>query len=194
MTAGHRIAGRLIGFTILAALIALIGVLPLSPELTRAQGGGATATPAPGLQVSIAANPVNPPVNKPTTLTAAIANRPSEDAPAYNWEIDFGGSWFSFGGGSTFRYGSGSAETLRFRLTISYRHRRVRHLGADRCHLGRACIGAYIHTYSHSNTYAYIGTYTGAYVRTHAYIGAYAHTYACIGAYTHTYSYVRTYA
>ena len=42
MTARHWILCRVIGITILAALIALAAVLPLSPELTRAQSGGPT--------------------------------------------------------------------------------------------------------------------------------------------------------
>ena len=42
MTARHWILCRVIGITILAALIALAAVLPLSPELTQAQGGGPT--------------------------------------------------------------------------------------------------------------------------------------------------------
>ena len=74
----------------------------------------------PTFHVSIAANPVNPPVNESATFTATIANSPSEETPAYNWEIDFGGSWFSFVGGSSLQYGNGNAETLRFRVTVSY--------------------------------------------------------------------------
>ncbi|MDE2688446.1 MAG: SwmB domain-containing protein [Chloroflexota bacterium] len=72
------------------------------------------------MQVSVTASPVNLPVYESTTLTATITNNPSEETPAYNWEIDFGGSWLSFGGSSTFRYGNGRAETLRFRLTVTY--------------------------------------------------------------------------
>ena len=74
-----------------------------------------------GVQVSVSANPANPPVNEPTTLTAAIANPPPEGKPAYDWQIDFGdGNWFSVGSNSTLRYLAGEAETLGFRLTVSY--------------------------------------------------------------------------
>ena len=72
------------------------------------------------LQVSVTADPADPEVNESTALSATIANSPSEEAPAYNWEINFGGAWYSFGDRSTFRYGNGKAETLHFRLTISY--------------------------------------------------------------------------
>ena len=98
----------------LLAVAALLALAMLLPDIQAAQAQ------APGLQVSIAASPVNPPVNEPATFTATIANGPSEKTPAYNWEIDFDGSWYSFEGGSTFRYGNGKAETLRFRLTVSY--------------------------------------------------------------------------
>ena len=59
-------------------------------------------------------------MNEPVALSATITNSPSGQTPAYNWEIEFGGDWYSFGGGSIFRYGNGIAETLRFRLTVSY--------------------------------------------------------------------------
>ena len=101
-----------------AVLLALAALLP-DTRGAQAQSEGAIPAQAPGLQVSIAASSANPRVNEPVTLTATIANGPSEETPAYNWEIDFG-SWVSFGGGSTFRYGNGKAETLRFRLTVSY--------------------------------------------------------------------------
>ena len=104
------LAGKPLALLAVAALLALAALLP-DARAAQAQ--------VPGLRVSIAADPVNPPVNEPTTLTATITNGPSEQTPAYNWEIDFG-SWVSFGGGSTFRYGNGKAETLRFRLTVSY--------------------------------------------------------------------------
>ena len=104
----------------LLAVAALLALAALLPDTRAAQAQSEGATQAPGLQVSIAANPVNPPVNEPTTLTATITNSPSEQTPAYNWEIEFGGDWYSFGGGSVFRYGNGKAETLRFRLTVSY--------------------------------------------------------------------------
>ena len=74
-----------------------------------------------GLQVSVSANPASPPVNQPTTLTAAIANPPPKGKPAYDWQIDFGsGNWFSAGSNSTLRYLAGEAETLGFRVTVSY--------------------------------------------------------------------------
>ena len=76
--------------------------------------------PDPTFQVSITANQVNLPVNESATFTATIANNPSEETPTYTWEIDFGGSWFSFVGGSSLQYGNSNAETLRFRLTVSY--------------------------------------------------------------------------
>ena len=74
-----------------------------------------------GLQVSISANPANPPVNEPTTLTATINNPPLEGKPVYDWQIDFGdGNWFSVGSNPTLRYLAGEAETLGFRVTVSY--------------------------------------------------------------------------
>ena len=112
------LAGIPLALLAVAALLALAALLPDS-RAAQAQSVGATPAQAPGLQVSIAASSANPRVNEPVTLTATIANGPSEETPAYNWEIDFG-SWVSFGGGSTFRYGNGKAETLRFRLTVSY--------------------------------------------------------------------------
>ena len=74
-----------------------------------------------GLQVSISAKPVNPPVNEPTTLTATITNPPSEEKPTYNWQLNFGGDdWYSYGDKPTFRYLNVKAETLGFRLTVSF--------------------------------------------------------------------------
>ena len=54
MIGGQRIVGKLIGITILAALVALSGALLLGPELTQAQSGptvtgvAVTSTPASG--------------------------------------------------------------------------------------------------------------------------------------------------
>ena len=92
---------------VLAAIMALAGTVPAGAQ-------------DDGLQVSIAANPVDPQVSEATTLTATIANPPSEETPEYDWEIDFGSGWHSYGSESTFRYGNGKAETLGFRLTVSY--------------------------------------------------------------------------
>ena len=72
------------------------------------------------LQVSVTADPANPEVNESTRLTATIANPPSAATPSYDWEIDFGGTWYSYGSGPTFQYGNGKAETLSFRVTVSY--------------------------------------------------------------------------
>ena len=107
MTAGRGFIGIATGL----AIAALLALLPGS-QAAQAQGTG--------LQVSIAANPVNPQVNESTTLTATIANAPSGGTPSYSWEIGFGGAWYSYGSGPTFRYGNGKAESLNFRLTISY--------------------------------------------------------------------------
>ena len=82
--------------------------------------GPAGAQDSGELQVSVTADPTNLPVYDSTTLTSTITNSPSEETPTYNWEIDFGRGWLSFGGSSTFRYGNGKAETLRFRLTVTY--------------------------------------------------------------------------
>ncbi len=82
--------------------------------------GPASAQDSGELQVSVTADPTNLPVYDSTTLTSTITNSPSEETPTYNWEIDFGRGWLSFGGSSTFRYGNGKAETLRFRLTVTY--------------------------------------------------------------------------
>ena len=113
-------AGNPAALLAVAALLALAALLP-GPQAAQAQSEGATQPQALGLHVSIEANPVSPRVNESTTLTATITNSPSEETPTYNWEIDFGGSsWLSWGGGSTFRYGNGRAETLRFRLTVTY--------------------------------------------------------------------------
>ena len=112
-------AGNPAALLAVAALLALAALLP-GPQAAQAQSEGATQPQALGLQVSIAANPVNLRVNDSTTLTSTITNSPSEETPTYNWEIDFGRSWLSFGGSSTFRYGNSRAETLRFRLTVTY--------------------------------------------------------------------------
>ena len=107
MTAGRGFIGIATGL----AIAALLALLPGS-QAAQAQGTG--------LQVSISASPVNPQVNESTTLTATIANAPSGGTASYSWEIDFGGAWYSYGSGPTFRYGNGKAESLNFRLTISY--------------------------------------------------------------------------
>ena len=106
-----RFAGMAVGLIVSAVLLTLATLL---------LGGAAAQAQDDGLSVSIAANPANLQVNKATTLTATIANPPSEETPEYDWEIDFGGGWNSFGSGTTFRYGNGKAETLGFRLTVSY--------------------------------------------------------------------------
>ena len=86
-----------------------------------AQDDGATPVEAPRLQVSITANPVNPQVNEPTELKATLSNKPSEGAPAYDWQMNFGDDdWYSYGNKPTFRYLNVKAETLGFRLTVSY--------------------------------------------------------------------------
>ena len=107
MTAGRGFIGIATGL----AIAALLALLPGS-QAAQAQGTG--------LQVSISANPVSPQVNESTTLTATIANAPSGGTASYSWEIGFGGAWYSYGSGPTFRYGNGKAESLNFRLTISY--------------------------------------------------------------------------
>ena len=101
-------AGALVSAVLLALALAWAGT-----SIAGAQDGG--------LQVSISANPANPPVSEPTTLTATIANPPLEGKPAYDWQIDFGdGNWFSVGSNPTLRYLAGGAETLGFRVTVSY--------------------------------------------------------------------------
>ena len=97
-------------------LVVLVAVLALA----RAGTSPADAQDD-GLRVSIAAKPVNPQVNEPTTLTATITNKPSEGKPAYDWQIDFGdGEWYSYGSSSAFRYSHWEAGTVAFRLTVSY--------------------------------------------------------------------------
>ena len=91
----------------------LLGLVWAGAVPAAGQGGG--------LQVSITANPINPEVNEPTTLTARIANPPSSETPAYDWQMDFGGGeWYSLGSNSTFSYGNGKSETLGFRLRVRY--------------------------------------------------------------------------
>ena len=103
------------------ALLVVAGALTVAALLALIWEGTAPAdAQGDGLEVSIAANPANPRVNQPTTLKATIINPPSEKTPAYDWQIDFGGAWYSYGKGSTFRYGNGKAETLGFRVTVSY--------------------------------------------------------------------------
>ena len=104
------------------ALLAVAGALVFAALLALAWAGTSPAGAQDGgLQVSITANPANPPVNEPTMLTATITNPPLEGKPAYDWQIDFGdGNWFSVGSNSTLRYLAGEAETLGFRLTVSY--------------------------------------------------------------------------
>ena len=82
--------------------------------------GPAGAQDSGELRVSVTADPANPEVNEPTRLTATVANPPSATTPSYDWEIDFGGTWYSYGSGPTFQYGNGKAETLSFRVTVSY--------------------------------------------------------------------------
>ncbi len=111
MTGRRGFAGMGVGFIVSAVLLTLAVLL---------LGGAAAQAQDDGLRVSIAANPANLQVNEATTLTATIANAPSEETPAYDWEIDFGSGWHSASSGSTLRYGNGKAETLGFRLTVSY--------------------------------------------------------------------------
>ena len=103
----------LMGLAALLLVSMAVVVLAWSGTPAGAQDGG--------LQVSITANPANPPVNEPTMLTATITNPPLEGKPAYDWQIDFGdGNWFSVGSNSTLRYLAGEGETLGFRVTVSY--------------------------------------------------------------------------
>ncbi len=102
------------------ALIPALAVAALVALAVLLLGGAAAQAQDDGLRVSIAADPANPQVNEATMLTAAIANPPSEETPAYDWEIDFGSGWHSVSSGSTLRYGNAKAETLGFRLTVSY--------------------------------------------------------------------------
>ena len=103
-----------------SALIPTLAVATLMALAVLLLGGAAAQAQDDGLSVSIAANPANLQVNEATTLTATIANAPSEETPAYDWEIDFGNGWHSASSGSSLRYGNGKAETLGFRLTVSY--------------------------------------------------------------------------
>ena len=112
MSAVAKYPPALIPALAVAALVALAALL-LGGAAARAQGDD-------GLQVSITANPVDPQVSEATTLTATIANPPSEETPEYDWEIDFGSGWHSVSSGSAFRYGNAKAETLDFRVTVSY--------------------------------------------------------------------------
>ncbi len=98
--------------TVLVVFTAVLSLVWVGTSPAGAQGDG--------LQVSITARPANPPVNQPTTLRAAISNKPSEETPIYDWEIQFGDTWYSGGNRPTFRYVNGKAESLRFRLTVSY--------------------------------------------------------------------------
>ena len=61
----------LAGIPVALLAVALLALAALMPGTHAAQAQ------APGLQVSIAANPVTPPVNESTTLTATITNHPS---------------------------------------------------------------------------------------------------------------------
>ena len=104
----------------LLGLAVLLFALTITLAMALA-GSNPAGAQGEGLRVSIAANPVNPQVNESTTLTAAIANPPSAEEPDYDWQVDFGdGEWFTYGSRPTFRYSHWEAETLGFRLTVSY--------------------------------------------------------------------------
>ena len=99
----------------LAALL-----IVLAAALLPGTGTAPAGAQDDGLRVAVTASPASPQVNQSITLTPAIVNPPPAGTPSYNWEIDFGGTWYSFGSGPTFQYGNAKAETLRFRVTVSY--------------------------------------------------------------------------
>ena len=83
----------------------------------------ADVVPAPEtapLQVAVAANPANPRVNEATELSAVISNAPKGETPSYNWEIEGGGEWQSYGSRATLRYLASQPESLSVRVTVSY--------------------------------------------------------------------------
>ena len=57
-------------------------------------------------------------INDAVDLTSTILN-PSAGSPTYAWQMDLGG-WFTTRNAATFSYLSGQAETLNFRVTVSY--------------------------------------------------------------------------
>ena len=96
----------------------------------NAAGCGAAVTgqvdvlPAPQhspLEVSVTANPAEPRVNEATELSAVLSGGTGEGTPSYNWEVGFGDdSWLSLGRKATFSYLTKKAETLSFRVTVSF--------------------------------------------------------------------------
>ena len=99
------------------ASVALVLVVLLAQfPVPSASVQGAT----PPLQVSITASPASPLVGQAVTLSANISNAPSGSGPSYNWELDLGGSWHSFGSGPTFSYLIAQPESQAFRVTVTY--------------------------------------------------------------------------
>ena len=102
------------------------GDLTVSPG-TSSDAGGATGASDPpggatgvGAHVSIAATPASPRVGEAVNLTAAITDAPARSSPSYNWEIETGGEWSSFGTNSTLSFLAGKPESWTFRVTVSY--------------------------------------------------------------------------
>ena len=74
-----------------------------------------------GLQVAVTANPAHPTPGAPTRLTATMTNPPSEENPAYDWQIHFVGNWVSIGNASWLTFiEDDEGETRTFRVTVSY--------------------------------------------------------------------------
>ena len=71
------------------------------------------------LQVSITASAAVVPVGASVILTTVITNPPADSQPSYQWELDVG-HWLSAGTDPTLSYLTSVAESLAFRVTVTY--------------------------------------------------------------------------
>ena len=72
------------------------------------------------LRVTVTASPASPLVDQAVTLSAAIANAPEDESPSYDWQIDLGGEWMTWGRNATFSFKEGQPVSWDFRVAVSY--------------------------------------------------------------------------
>ena len=72
------------------------------------------------VRVSIAADPANPRTGTATRLEAAILNAPAGRNPAYQWEINWDGTWIAASTERVLNYLVNDPGPVAFRLTVRY--------------------------------------------------------------------------
>ena len=76
---------------------------------------------ATGFVVSVVASDATPAENEPVDFSANIVNAPSESAPSYKWEMNFGGDlWITVSSRATLRYLEKPDLRRGERVTVSY--------------------------------------------------------------------------